>query len=93
MKPLSEHDAGSLASAFQGVELVRAVERQIAANLAADPDSLESSVKYLLEKCPYTVRDMSGERTGARWLEDLTGSLVLTFMGMEHRLKMTKESK
>ena len=52
-----------------------------------DPDSLLSNVKYLLDKCPYTVRDMSGERTGIRYKEDIAGSLAITFLGMQHRLE------
>ena len=56
-------------------------------------DSLEDNVAYLLDRCPYTVRDMSGERTGARWKEDLVGSLVITFMGMENRLKELESSR
>jgi hypothetical protein len=46
-------------------------------------DTLEDNVSHLLDKCPYTVRDMSGERTGMRGREDLAGSLAITFLGMQ----------
>ena len=52
-----------------------------------DPNSMEENVKALLDGCPYRRSDMSGDLTGIRGVESLIGSLVLTFMGMQHRLK------
>lgn len=48
-----------------------------------DGDTLEDNVRYLLEQCPFTVRDKSGDRTGMRGREDLAGSLALTFLKMQ----------
>lgn len=48
--------------------------------------TLEDNVKCLLDQCRLTVRDMSGERTGSRGVEDLAGSLSITFLGMQRRL-------
>lgn len=45
------------------------------------------NVKYLLDKSPYTLRDMSGDISGIRFVESLVGSLVLTFTRMENALK------
>lgn len=49
-------------------------------------DTLEDNVRYLLDQCPHSVRDQSGERTGMRGREDLAGSLAITFLGMQHKL-------
>ena len=40
----------------------------------------------LLDKCPFTIRDMSGQRTGMRGRESLSGSLAITFLGMQNEL-------
>jgi hypothetical protein len=50
-------------------------------------DTLEDNVRYLLSRCPWTVRDMSGERTGMRGKEDIAGSLAITWMKMEDRIR------
>jgi hypothetical protein len=47
-------------------------------------------VRYLLDNCPHTVRDMSGQRTGTRGQEDLVGSLSITFLGMQTRLAQAR---
>lgn len=49
-------------------------------------DTLIDNVTALLDACPYTVRDVSGERTKIRGQEDLIGSLAITFMAMQNRL-------
>lgn len=46
-------------------------------------DTLEDNVRSLLSTSQFTVKDLSGERTGSRAEEDLIGSLCLTFMKME----------
>ncbi len=46
-------------------------------------DTLEDNVRYLLANCPFTVKDMSGDRTGIRGREDLAGSLAITFLKMQ----------
>ena len=43
-------------------------------------DTLEANVKYLLDKCPFTVRCREGGGP-----EDLIGSLAITFIGMQDR--------
>lgn len=50
-------------------------------------EQLEKNVRVLLDGCPYTVRDMSGDFTGMRGREYLPGSLGITFLGMQQRLK------
>jgi hypothetical protein len=58
-----------------------------AADGAASPNDLEANVRSLLDGCPFTVRDLSGDRTGMRGREDLAGSLAITFLGMQTRVK------
>jgi hypothetical protein len=49
--------------------------------VATDPDGWEANAAYLLDRCPFTVRQRPGGGS-----EDLMASLVVTFMGMQHRL-------
>lgn len=49
---------------------------------ADDPDSWEANAKYLLDRCPFTVRQREGGGP-----EDLKSSLVVTFQGMQMRLE------
>ncbi len=46
-------------------------------------NTLEDNVQYLLSRCTFAVRDHSGDRTGSRGVEDLAGSLAITFLKME----------
>ena len=52
------------------------------AHPADDPDSWEANAQYLLDKCPFTVRQREGGGS-----EDLKASLVVTFQGMQMRLQ------
>lgn len=60
---------------------------QDAMNWLYADDEVDANLRYLLDNCPYAVRDMSGEVTGIRGKEHVLGSLVLTFMGMQDRLR------
>ena len=53
--------------------------------------TLEENVKILLDKCPFTVRDMSGDYTGSMGVESLSGSLSITFLGMQQEVTRLKE--
>lgn len=53
----------------------------------AEGGTWEENVKHMLDNCPYTVRDLSGEMTGERGKEYLIGSLSITFLSMMHKLK------
>lgn len=44
--------------------------------------TLEENVRFLLDRCPYTVRQRPGGG-----VEDLVGTLVVTFLGMQKRLE------
>lgn len=49
-------------------------------------EGLQECVSYLLDNCPFTIRDNSGELSGARGVEDISGSLALTFKKMQQDL-------
>ena len=72
----------------EGLAADTAIRAAIAAleAMEAGGDTLADNVMYLLNQCPYAVRDYSGDRTGSRAKEDIAGSLSITFLGMQHRL-------
>lgn len=53
-------------------------------------NSLEANVRWLLDHCPFTVRDLSGGDTGPRGQENLIGTLAITFLGMQKDLSDLK---
>jgi hypothetical protein len=48
-------------------------------------DSWEDNAKYLLDRCPHTIRVREGNGP-----EDLLSSLIVTFMMMERMLEKSK---
>jgi hypothetical protein len=62
-------------------EKVAALEAQLVARSADDPDSWEANATYLLDNCPYTV----WQRPGGGPV-DLKSTLAVTFLGMKMRL-------
>ena len=80
--------AGDLGALDEQLEMaglagrVAGLRAALAQPQAAQPDGWEANVSYLLEKCPYTVRQRPG---GGE--EDLIASLVVTFQGMQMRLQ------
>lgn len=56
-------------------------DRNVSTAEAPKGGSLETNVRTLLDRCPYTVRSREG---GGE--EDLTASLCITFIGMQNNL-------
>lgn len=65
---------------------MRAIRAALAATPADGDDGWEANFRYLLERCPHTLRSRQGG--GA---ENLMESAVLTFTRMEHALSATPE--
>lgn len=71
------HDVPGLIDALKATEAPAPVAQH-----ADDPDSWEANAQYLLDKCPFAVRQREGGGS-----EDLKASLVVTFQGMQMRLQ------